>query len=202
LTVSEAFDYLFKLVSRRRTSMNWAGSNEADIQAPQPQAGEQARVPQSHEDGGRPQGPQPSETAGSGPDRGEGRRQVVGESAERVERLPRGARIRLGSEIRDLLERGKRKRTANLDVYFAASPASRSRLGLIVPKHGQNIVERNRLKRRLREIGRRQVLPILDGSGVRADVLIRARGAAYRADFERLAREVKEAVEGLCSADS
>ena len=116
--------------------------------------------------------------------------------------MPRRARIRLGSEIRDLLERGKSKRTTNVEVFFAASPASRSRLGLIVPKHGHNIVDRNKLKRRLREIGRRQILPDLDASGIGADVLIRARWSAYALDFEALAREVREAVEGLCSEDS
>lgn len=115
--------------------------------------------------------------------------------------MPRSARIRLGSEIRDLLKRGKRKRTANVDVFFAASPASRSRLGLIVPKHGRGIVERNRLKRRLREIARRGVLPALDEAGVRGDVLIRARGRAYDAGFEELALEVREAVEGFCSKE-
>lgn len=115
--------------------------------------------------------------------------------------MPRGARIRLGSEIRGLLERGKRKRTANVDVFFAASPASRSRLGLVVPKHGREIVERNKLKRRLREIGRREVLPALDAAGIRGDVLIRARARAYDAEFEGLALEVKAAVEGLCSQE-
>lgn len=89
-----------------------------------------------------------------------------------------------------------------MDVFFATSPASRSRLGLIVPKHGHRIVDRNKLKRRLREIGRRQILPELDASGVGRDVLIRARRAAYGADFDGLLREVKEAVEGLCSEDS
>ncbi len=89
-----------------------------------------------------------------------------------------------------------------MDVFFAASPVSRSRLGLIVPKHGHNIVDRNQLKRRLREIGRRQILPALDASGIGGDVLIRARRSAYGVDFEGLAREVSKAVEGLCSEDS
>ena len=202
MTVSERRDYLFKLVSRRCTSMTWAGSNEADIQAPQPQAGQQARVPLPHEVRGRTEDAQPAQESGACSDRSEGRRQVASDPSTNGERLPRGARIRLGSEIRDLLERGKRKRTTNLDVFFAASPASRSRLGLIVPKHGRKIIERNKLKRWLREIGRRQILPGLEEAGVRVDVLIRARRSAYRAEFAGLAREVGTAVEGLCSADS
>jgi ribonuclease P protein component len=61
------------------------------------------------------------------------------------------------------------------------------------------VVDRNLLKRRLREIGRREILPRLDSAGRRADILIRARGRAYEVDFDSLAREVREAVEGLCS---
>lgn len=179
--------------------MTWAGGNEADIQAPQSEAGEQTRIPSPYEDGRREEDSEPSSQARARAHRGEGRRQVVPDQRARAERLPRSARIRLGSEIRELLKRGKRKRTANVDVFFAASPASRSRLGLIVPKHGRRIVDRNQLKRRLREVGRRAVLPALDAAGVRGDVLIRARREAYDADFEDLAREVREAVEGFCS---
>jgi len=85
---------------------------------------------------------------------------------------------------------------------MAGAPGTRSRLGLIVPKHGRDVVERNLLKRRLREIGRRQILPQLDATGRCADVLIRARGRAYGIDFDSLAREVRDAVEGLCSDES
>jgi len=98
-----------------------------------------------------------------------------------------------------LLERGKRKRTKHVDVFFAASPASCSRLGLIVPKHGHTIVRRNLVKRRLREIGRRSILPDLDSRGFNVDVVLRARRSAYEIDFGRLESEVKEAVEELCS---
>ena len=87
-------------------------------------------------------------------------------------------------------------------MFVGGAPGSRSRLGLIVPKHGRRVVDRNLLKRRLREIGRRQVLPQLDAAGTRADVLIRARGRAYGIDFDNLAREVRDAVEGLCSSES
>jgi ribonuclease P protein component len=89
-----------------------------------------------------------------------------------------------------------------VDVFFASSPASRSRLGLIVPKHGRKIVERNRVKRRLREIGRREVLPARDAEGMAVDVMIRARRKAYDASYEQLAREVRGAVEALCSHGS
>jgi ribonuclease P protein component len=63
-------------------------------------------------------------------------------------------------------------------------------------------VDRNRVKRRLREIGRRRVLPALEAAGVRTDVLLRARRSAYEVDYARLEREVMEAVEELCSRES
>ena len=94
-----------------------------------------------------------------------------------------------------MLEKGKRQRTTSLDVFTAPSAAARSRLGLIVPRHGRRIVDRNLLKRRLREIGRRRVLPWLDEQGALTDVLIRARPSAYEAEFEGLSGEVLEAVE-------
>lgn len=203
LTPSRGPVYLTKLVSERSFPIDRAAVYEADVQAPQSQAGEQARVPRAHEDEGWAQDAQPSSSARTGTHFRTGRRkEVAGSERERSEGLPRAARIARSADIRRVLEHGKRKRTPHLDVFVAGAPGTRSRLGLIVPKHGRRIVDRNLLKRRLREIGRREVLPALDGSGARADVLIRARGRAYGADFESLAREVKEAVEGLCSDES
>jgi ribonuclease P protein component len=182
--------------------MGWINHNDADLQTPEPQAGEQARVQGAHEDEGRSQGVEPSSEARSDPSGGHDRSEVTAASPARKERLPRSARIRHSTEIRALLERGKRKRTTNVDVFFTPSPASHSRLGLIVPKHGRKIVERNRLKRRLREIGRREVLPVMDASSRRGDLLIRARRAAYDAEFGQLRLDVHEAVEALCSDES
>ncbi len=60
-------------------------------------------------------------------------------------------------------------------------------------------MERNKLKRRLREIGRRQILPLLDRSAAPRDVLLRARGRAYGLTFRELEEDVRAAVEALCS---
>lgn len=89
-----------------------------------------------------------------------------------------------------------------MEVFLAPSPVSFCRWGVIVPKHGREIVDRNRVKRRLREIGRRSVLPELKRRGEAVDVLVRARPGAYDADFAVLARELVEAVEALCSDGS
>ena len=116
------------------------------------------------------------------------------------QRLPRASRIHRSPEIRGLFKRGKRKRTAHLDVFFAASPASRSRLGVLVPKHRHQIVERNRLKRRLKEIGRTRVLPALRLAGCSVDLMVRARPEAYEATFAELRSELDGVTEGICCA--
>jgi ribonuclease P protein component len=182
--------------------MDRAAGHEADIQAPQPQAGEQTRVPRPHEDQGRAQDAESAAASRAHTHHGSGRREVAGPGRDRSEGLPTVARIAGSGDIRRLLELGKRRRTPHLDVFVGGAPGSCSRLGLIVPKHGRRVVDRNLLKRRLREIGRRQILPQLDEAGMRTDVLIRARGRAYGIDFDSLAQEVREAVEGLCSSES
>ena len=73
---------------------------------------------------------------------------------------------------------------------------------MVVPKHRHRIVDRNRLKRRLREIGRREVLPRLRERGLEVDLLVRARREAYDAGFEDLRRELVEWVERTWSAGS
>lgn len=113
-------------------------------------------------------------------------------------RFPSRARITRTGDIRRMFRRGKRKKTSHLDVFHAASPVSHARLGLVVPKHGRKIVERNRLKRRLREIGRTEVLPRLREEGMEVDVLVRARREAYGASFEDLREELVLWTESQC----
>ena len=113
--------------------------------------------------------------------------------------FPREARITASAEIRELFRRGKRRKTRHLDAFVSPSPAAFPRLGVVVPKHKRNIVERNRVKRRLREIGRTVVLPGLRNSGAALDVLVRARPEAYGADFDALREELRALTEELCS---
>ena len=113
--------------------------------------------------------------------------------------LPRDARITASGEIRELFRRGKRKKTRHLDAFVSASPAAFSRLGVVVPKHRHEIVERNRVKRRLRELGRTVVLPGLRNQGLAVDVLLRARPEAYLAPFADLRDDLAALTEELCS---
>lgn len=56
------------------------------------------------------------------------------------------------------------------------------RVGIIVPKHRKSAVERNLLKRRLREITRTVLLDVLPS----VDMVIHARASAYRLTFTEL----------------
>ena len=115
------------------------------------------------------------------------------------ERLPRAARIHRGTEIRAMFRKGTRKRTRLLDLYCRSADGSLPRIGYVVPKLGHRIVARNRIKRRVREIGRRNVLRRLRDSGLGMDILIRIRRPAYRATYAELELEILKVVEAACS---
>ena len=69
-----------------------------------------------------------------------------------------------------------------------------------MPKHKRTAVLRNRLKRRLREAGRRELLPRLMQAEVALDVMIRTRPEAYDVSYETLRLEVARVAEELCSS--
>ena len=64
-----------------------------------------------------------------------------------------------------------------------------ARVGIIVPRHKHSAVDRNRLKRRLRELVRTRLLPSLSP----CHVVVRARAEAYGDDFAALARQLERA---------
>ena len=76
--------------------------------------------------------------------------------------------------------------TECLEARVSASLLPHSRVGVVVPKHGRNIVDRNRTKRRLRELVRLRLLPAIG----RVDLLVRAKPEAYRSTFDELAAQV------------
>ena len=81
---------------------------------------------------------------------------------------------------------GKRVRTAHMDVRVLVSFRAYARVGVVVPRYGHSAVERNRVKRRLREAVRLRLLKALPPF----DLVVRALPAAYRATMAVLADEV------------
>jgi ribonuclease P protein component len=76
--------------------------------------------------------------------------------------------------------------TEHLEARASASLLLYPRVGIVVPKHRRKIVERNKVKRRLREIVRTGLLPRLGT----VDLLIRAKPEAYGSTFQQLANDV------------
>ena len=76
--------------------------------------------------------------------------------------------------------------TEHLDVRASDSLLSYARAAVVVGKHGHTIVERNRLRRRIRELVRTRVIPLAGG----VDLVVRALPTAYDVTFEQLEKEV------------
>jgi ribonuclease P protein component len=83
---------------------------------------------------------------------------------------------------------GRRLRTEHLEVRTVASLLSHVRLAVIVGKHRHTIVERNRLRRRLRELARVRLIPFHS----ELDVVIRSLPTAYDASFSVLTDEIDQ----------
>ncbi|MGH7592878.1 MAG: ribonuclease P protein component [Gemmatimonadales bacterium] len=99
-----------------------------------------------------------------------------------AERLERSRRLVHPSQIRRVLTTGQRSRGALLDIYSTNGEAGYPRLGLVVPKFQHTAVARNRLRRRLTELWRRDI----QGRLPTWDVVLRPRREAYAAPFDML----------------
>jgi ribonuclease P protein component len=100
--------------------------------------------------------------------------------------FPRSYRLTRGVELQNVAKEGKRIRTVYLDVRVLASPLGHPRVGIVVPRYGRSAVDRNRLKRRLRELVRTHLLP----EACSVDVVIRTRPDAYSASFDALGLDI------------
>ena len=100
--------------------------------------------------------------------------------------FPRRSRLTSEADLEAVRRTGKRMQTECLEARASASLLLYSRVGIVVPKHRRKIVDRNRVKRRLREIIRTGLLPELSG----VDLLIRVKPEAYDSSFEQLSGDV------------
>ena len=64
---------------------------------------------------------------------------------------------------------------------------------MIVPRYGHTAVDRNKVKRRLRDLARTELLPSLGAM----DVVIRAAPSAYAASYDTLRTAVRKAAPQL-----
>jgi ribonuclease P protein component len=76
---------------------------------------------------------------------------------------------------------------------MCASPLLHMRVGFVVPRHGHSAVDRNRLKRQLRELTRKHLLrdaPTLD-------IVLHANRGAFKQHFDDLTTEMMRVVQML-----
>lgn len=73
-----------------------------------------------------------------------------------------------------------------MDVRVLASLRAYARVGVVVPRYGHSAVERNLVKRRLREAVRLRLLQALPP----VDLVVKATPATYRATMAILADEI------------
>lgn len=84
--------------------------------------------------------------------------------------------------------KGKRLRTMYFEVRIVASPLVHARVGLVIPKYRHSAVARNRLKRRVREVVRVDILATLPA----IDVVIRSQPKAYDLPFIALRADLRQ----------
>jgi ribonuclease P protein component len=106
--------------------------------------------------------------------------------------FPRSARLRRHSDFELVYKQGRRHFASHLTVFYLRQPDLRGlRVGFTVGRALGGAVERNRMKRRLREAVR------LHGSHARAgvDVVINPKKSLLRVDFAELQKEIARAFE-------
>jgi ribonuclease P protein component len=160
-------------------------SDEAVVSASQQAPDQHARVPRPH---GYALGPRGALAPAE--ERPEAAHRLAAVEARRLltatARLTRGNRLARATDIRRCLTKGRRRRFGHLEMIWTDNLTGHPRMGLIVPRFQSSAVARNRLRRRLREIWRREVQqhqPALD-------LVIRARREAYAAKFAALREDL------------
>jgi ribonuclease P protein component len=101
--------------------------------------------------------------------------------------FPRRQRLSRSADVMLVRRKGKRLRARYLEARVLASPFLFGRIGFVVPKHKHTIVERNRLKRQLRELVRLELLPIVQGQ----DILVYTLPETYGQSFDVLKEDVQ-----------
>jgi ribonuclease P protein component len=99
--------------------------------------------------------------------------------------------IQKRKEIEQVLKKGERVQTDNVILRFL--PSSRKRIAFLVPKQIKTAVMRNLLRRRFREIYRRNKESFADGF----DYILQARPNAPDQNFGALKEEIIALAKGI-----
>ena len=106
-------------------------------------------------------------------------------------RLPRAARLLRHADFERVYEQGQRHFARHMTFFFLPATASGARVGFTVGRVLGGAVERNRIKRRLREATR------LQGQRLEAaaDVVVNPKKSVLHAEFTEIMQEVGRAFE-------
>ena len=114
--------------------------------------------------------------------------------------FPRAGRLRKHSDFERVYKQGRRHFSAHMTVFYlrraaGAVPEKGSRVGFTVGRVLGGAVERNRMKRRLREAVRLR-RSVLEGTGA-VDVVINPKKSVLKLEFAVVLEEVGRALDAI-----
>jgi ribonuclease P protein component len=101
----------------------------------------------------------------------------------------RAARLRKHADFEKVYRNGRRLFSAHMTLFFLPQDRGPARVGFTVPRAMGAAVERNRMRRRLREAVRLN----LGAAGGAVDVVIHPKKSALTAEFAALGEEIARA---------
>lgn len=104
--------------------------------------------------------------------------------------LKKANRLTKSKDFTTIYRRGKKVVGSYLVLYGRTSPVGKNRIGFSVSKKVGNAVQRNLIKRRLREIVR--LSPLAQSAGV--DLVIVARSKSKKASFRALKEDLEDLI--------
>ena len=107
------------------------------------------------------------------------RQHSVGSSGSKSQGFPKRARLLRRAEFRKVYDQGRRRSLDFLVAFALENGEPHSRIGLTVPRAVGNAVERNRIRRRLRESIRKRLAELGPGW----DIVLNVRQTAKAVDF-------------------
>ncbi len=111
-------------------------------------------------------------------------------------RLWRPARLRKHADFEKVYRNGRRLFSAHMTVFFLPRDSGPARVGFTVARAMGAAVERNRIRRRLREAARLN----LGAAGGAVDVVIHPKKSALTAEFAALREEIARAFDKIRSS--
>jgi ribonuclease P protein component len=109
-------------------------------------------------------------------------------------KFSRGARLRRRADFERIYKQGRRHFGSHITAFYLARPGGNGlRVGFTVGRAIGNAVDRNRIKRRLREAVRLHWPP----SPVCADVVIHPKKSVLKLEFTALSDEITRAFEAI-----